>query len=100
MAIVGDREFDIVGEGGRYHPVAFRNAHRHGLFAEHVFSRLRRSDGLLGMQVDRRCNIDRIDLIIADQIPPVVIPASSAEIPGELFSQFGAPAIDGDQFAS
>jgi hypothetical protein len=51
------------------------------------------------MQVDRRCDVDGIDIVIGDQLIPLAVPSSGAEFVGECLRELWPIAADGNEIA-
>jgi hypothetical protein len=65
-----------------------------------VLPRVRGGDGLLGVESNRRGDVDGVDSGIGDEIAPVRIGAAGADLARELFNQIGARAADGGERAA
>ena len=67
----------------RHHLFPFSDIHREGLLAEDRLAVLRRFDGDFGMEVVRRADVDRVDVVGSDELPPVGLDAPVAPALGE-----------------
>jgi len=56
-------------------------------FRKDVFPRFGGGDRLLGVQVDRRCDVDSVDLIVRDQFAPIRGPFFCTEFSGKTLRQ-------------
>src|SRR5581483_746125 len=66
---VADHEFDLRLAAGVDHLAAFGARDRHWLLAQHMLSRLRAADGVLGVHAVRQPHIDGVDFrIVADLV--------------------------------
>src|SRR5262249_29902467 len=66
-------------------------------FAQYALARFGRGDGLLGVQVDRRGDVNGVYLVVGDQFAPIAIPPLSAEFIRERLGQINARAAHGDE---
>jgi hypothetical protein len=71
VAVVGDAEPHAIGAPRGDHPVAGGEVERHRLLAQHVLARFGGCDGLIGVQVNRRRDVDGVDSRVADALAPV-----------------------------
>ena len=62
-----------------------------------MLARLGRRDRLLGVQPNRRRDVDGVDLGIDDQLAPARVPARRADLAREALDQIGACAADGHE---
>ena len=94
MAIVGDAQPDAAGPRRGEHAFALGRGQRHRLLAQNVFASLGGCHGLFGVQVDGSRDVDRIDIVISQEVAPVGVPALRAVARRELGRQIGAPSRD------
>src|SRR2546427_3385128 len=97
MAVVSHTKSDVMRPAGVGHALALFNIQSHRLFAQDMFPGVRGGNGLGGMEVDRRGNVDGIDLFIEHQCLPFCAPLSSAELLRKRLDQFHAVARDRNQ---
>src|SRR5262249_4593131 len=97
--IVSDAQRHASELAGLDHPFALVGGHRHRLFAKDALARFSRSDGLLGVQVNRSGDVNGVNLVVGDQLAPIAMPALRAEFIRKRPSQVNARSTDGDEFA-
>src|SRR5262249_27622945 len=61
-------------------------------------ARFGRGDGLLGVQIDRRGDVNSVNLVVGDQFAPIAIPSLRAEFIRERLGPINARATHGDEF--
>src|SRR5262245_53943625 len=94
-----DNEHDICGFGGVDHCSAVGDASRHRFLDQHVLPRLRRRDGLRGMQLVRGGDVDGSHNRFAEQLIERIV-WSASEFGGKLFASRCAWIKGGDQLNS
>src|SRR5713101_984434 len=95
MSIVGDPKLDVVSLRSGKHFVAFGNVERHWFFTQDMLACFCGRNGLRGMQMDRRRDVDRIDLAIAQHVVPIGVPLACAKLSCESFGQIRLRPADG-----
>ena len=71
------------------HLLALGQVHRQRLLAEDHLAGLGRGDGDLGVRVVGRADVDRVDVLALDQLPPVGLDRLVAPLLGERLGAFG-----------
>ena len=93
--VVPNHVFDAGLFDGLAHLFAFGLVHRQWFFAQDHLARFGRGDRNLFVQVVRRANIDRIDVIAFEQLAPIGLDRLIAPVVGERFRLFFVASTDG-----
>ena len=88
----------MIPAGGN-HPLAFFDIQGHWFFAQDVFAGFCGRDCLFGMKVNRRGDIDGINVVRSHEFTPVGKPLSSTEPLCKRLRQIAAAASDCNEFA-
>ncbi len=84
---VADDQVDLVALSRGDDGVAFRERERHRLFQNDVLAMLGRERGMLRVELVRRCDIDHLNSLIADQHPHVLVRTGRFMVAGECLAR-------------
>ena len=93
---MGGHEHDAGRRRGGDHRVGGGDGRRHGLLDEHVLARLAGRDGQLGMEGVGGADVDGVDVVAREHVPPVADDVAASPLVPRGGGRRLAPALEGD----